>query len=112
MSDVTMLPFERPLALQNSKRMDTYKALYLFDLNNEGHTWVLIFHHGKANEVGLDVLNELEHLVEELEGNQSPQTLITLSLRRSRKGKAIFIAGANVTERADWDNQRVKIHVR
>jgi enoyl-CoA hydratase/carnithine racemase len=112
MSDVTMLPFERPLALQNSKRMDTYKALYLFDLNNEGHTWVLIFHHGKANEVGLDVLNELEHLVEELEGNQSPQTLITLSLRRSRKGKAIFIAGANVTERVDWDNQRVKIHVR
>lgn len=111
-TDLNHLPFEYPSALANSTRIKKYQALYLFDLDQQGHTWVLIFHHGKANEVGQSVLDELESLSHDLEHVGGPQTLITLSLRRSRSGKAIFIAGANVTERSDWDDQKVKLHVR
>ena len=106
------LPFDCPSILANAKRIEKYEALYLFDLDQQGHTWILIFHHGKANEVGQSVLNELECLSEDLEQATGPQTLITLSLRRSRSGKAIFIAGANVTERSGWNDDQVKTHVR
>ena len=106
------LPFTLPVLLNDAERIEKYKALYLFKLNQAPQTWVLIFHHGKANEVGQDVLNELGILNKELETPESPQCLISLSLRHSRSGKAIFIAGANVTERSDWDDEKVKAHVR
>ena len=38
--------------------------------------------------------------------------IVSTSRRKSGSGKSIFIAGANVTERADWDDDRVKAHVR
>ncbi len=113
MSDVLPeLPFTLPSMLQEATRIESYRSLYLFYLEQFPQTWFLIFHHGKANEVGQDVLNELEQLNTELAGPNSPQCLISLSVRKSRSGKDIFIAGANVTERSDWDNERVKAHVR
>ena len=106
------LPFEKPSLLANAERINRYQALYLFDVEGDGQTWALIFHHGKANEVGGAVLNELEQLTRDLHDPRGPQTLISLSLRRSSRGTAIFIAGANVTERAGWSDDQVKVHVR
>lgn len=106
------LPFELPFLLKNAQRTEGFQALYLFELKEAPKTWFLIFHHGKANEVGSAVLNELELLTQTLESPQGPQCLVSLSVRQSRSGKAIFIAGANVTERADWDDDKVKAHVR
>ena len=68
-----------------------YRSLYLFSLETSPQTWFLIFHHGKANEVGQDVLEELELLNQELESPQSPQCLISLSLRQSRSGKQFLL---------------------
>ena len=111
-SSMSELPFKLPPSLTNAKRINTYKALFVFDVHQDGQTWALIFHHGKANEVGSSVLDELEQLCADLESPHGPRSLISLSLRRSSKGTSIFIAGANVTERADWSDDRVKSHVR
>ena len=46
-----------------------------------------------------------------MEGDPSVRTLCTTSARVSKRGKPIFVAGANVTERAGWDDDRVKAHV-
>ncbi len=67
--------------------------------------------HGKANEMGTEQLDAFEALCELVESDDSIRTLCTTSRRTSRKGKPIFIAGANVTERVDWDSERVKAHV-
>lgn len=74
--------------------------------------WTLEFDHGKANEVGSKVLAELDLLAEKLSSADGPVALISYSKRLSSKGTPIFIAGANVTERTDWDDARVKKHVR
>ncbi|NOY27060.1 MAG: enoyl-CoA hydratase/isomerase family protein [Oligoflexia bacterium] len=67
--------------------------------------------HGRANEMGAAVLDEWEALCQGLEEG-AHRALITYSRRRSRKGTPIFIAGANVTERGDWDDQKIRAHVR
>ena len=106
------LPFTLPPILEQAERIEKFKSLYLFSLATSPQTWFLIFHHGKANEVGQNVLKDLELLNQELETPEGPQCLISFSLRQSRCGKAIFIAGANVTERSDWTDEKVRVHVR
>ena len=40
------------------------------------------------------------------------RTLITTSRKTSKRGKPLFISGANVTERHDWSSEQVCSHVR
>lgn len=68
--------------------------------------------HGKANEVGSAQLDAFTALCDQLEQSGPVRTLCTTSRRTSRRGTPLFIAGANVTERADWDDTRVRAHVR
>ncbi len=77
----------------------------------ERRSLVLSLDHGKANEMGTEQLDALTRLCELLETDASICCLCTTSRRISRRGKPIFIAGANVTERTDWDDDRVKAHV-
>ena len=78
---------------------------------HEGRIVHLQFDHGKANEMGSDQLRELAALTQEL--HEGPAVaLVTTSRRTSSRGTPIFVAGANVTERTGWDDQRVKEHVR
>jgi enoyl-CoA hydratase/carnithine racemase len=67
--------------------------------------------HGKANEMGSAQLDELDVLCDLLEEDESVMSLCTTSRRTSSKGRPIFIAGANVTERVGWDDDRVAAHV-
>jgi enoyl-CoA hydratase/carnithine racemase len=67
--------------------------------------------HGKANEMGTAQLEAFEALCELLESESAVRTLVTTSHRVTNSGKAIFIAGANVTEREGWDDTKVKAHV-
>lgn len=80
-------------------------------LSVEGTTARLRLDHGKANEMGRVQIADWERVCELLEGG-SVRTLITWSDRLSAKGAPIFIAGANVTERAGWSNDEVRAHVR
>lgn len=77
----------------------------------ECHLLTLELDHGKANEMGTVQLAAFEALCDLLEKDDSIRTLCTTSRRFSKKGRPIFIAGANVTERTDWDAERVKTHV-
>ncbi len=72
---------------------------------------VLELDHGKANEMGTEQLDALTRLCELIECEASPTCLCTTSRRVSKRGKPIFIAGANVTERSGWDDIRIKQHV-
>lgn len=75
---------------------------------------ILELDHGKANEVGsaeLEAFTQLCALIEDPARDQAITCLCTTSRRVSGRGKAIFIAGANVTERVGWDDARVKAHV-
>ena len=74
--------------------------------------WTLEFDHGKANEVGSQVLKELDLLVNHLNQPNGPVALISFSQRKSKKGTPIFISGANVVERVGWSDEDVKAHVR
>ncbi|MCB9776993.1 MAG: enoyl-CoA hydratase/isomerase family protein [Alphaproteobacteria bacterium] len=67
--------------------------------------------HGRANEMGSPLLDEWEALAAALETGPH-RALLTWSRRHSSKGTALFIAGADVTERVGWDDARVKAHVR
>jgi enoyl-CoA hydratase/carnithine racemase len=78
---------------------------------DEGRLVLLELDHGKANEMGREELTELERLAGTLEGPDA-RALITFSRRKSAKGTPIFVAGANVAERADWTPDVVKAHVR
>lgn len=80
-------------------------------LDSERRLLVLSLDHGKANEMGSEQLDALTTLCEQLEADASVTCLCTTSRRVSKKGTPIFIAGANVTERAGWDDARVKAHV-
>ena len=81
-------------------RFESERGLLILDLD-----------HGKANEVGSAELDAFEALCERLESDESVRCLCTTSRRTSRSGKPIFIAGANVTEREGWDDERIKTHV-
>ncbi len=76
----------------------------------DGRTARLHIDHGKANEMGRAQIGDWECLCDLLETGKLT-TLITWSSRRSAKGSAIFIAGANVTERADWSDDAIQAHV-
>jgi enoyl-CoA hydratase/carnithine racemase len=71
----------------------------------------LELNHGKANEMGRAQLDDLTALCAWLETG-AVRALVTFSRRTSSRGTAVFIAGANVTERAGWSNDVVKAHVR
>lgn len=86
-------------------------ALDSLSLAVSGETATLSFNHGKANEMGSVELHDLERLCTFLESG-TVRTLISTSRRVSSKGTSIFISGANVTERAEWDSPRVMKHVR
>lgn len=80
-------------------------------LDLERRLLVLSLDHGKANEMGSAELDALARLCALLEGDASVGCLCTTSRRVSGKGTPIFIAGANVTERVGWDDDRIKAHV-
>lgn len=84
---------------------------FRFDVQIQDGVATLRFDHGKANEMGSAQLDALDALVQELAGSDVG-TLITWSDRKSSRGTPIFVAGANVTERADWSPEQVKAHVR
>lgn len=67
--------------------------------------------HGRANEMGSELLADWKLLAEALEEGPA-RALLTWSQRRSAKGTPLFISGADVTERAGWDEERVRNHVR
>jgi enoyl-CoA hydratase/carnithine racemase len=84
-------------------RLDADRQLLILELD-----------HGKANEMGsaqLDAFDQLCALIEDPERTLPITCLCTTSRRVSNSGKPIFIAGANVTERAGWDDARIKAHV-
>ncbi len=80
-------------------------------LDSERRLLVLQLDHGKANEMGSEQLDALGRLCTLLETDEAVSCLCTTSRRVSSKGKPIFIAGANVTERVGWDDDRIKAHV-
>ncbi len=81
-------------------------------LDTDRRLLVLELAHGKANEVGTAELEAFDALCDALEADTGEVCcLCTGSQRLSRSGKPIFIAGANVTERVGWDDQKVKQHV-
>lgn len=80
-----------------------------FALQFQGQTALLEFDHGKANEMGSEQLHAFEALPHQL---GEARALISFSRRRSKRGTAIFIAGANVTERKNWSRDEVARHVR
>jgi enoyl-CoA hydratase/carnithine racemase len=67
--------------------------------------------HGKANEMGTLEIEAFEALCATIESNDAITSLCTTSRRLSAKGKPIFIAGANVTERLEWAPRQVAQHV-
>jgi hypothetical protein len=79
--------------------------------SDDGKVVHLEFDHGKANEMGTAELAELERLTAQLRAG-SATALVTHSKKRSSKGTPLFVAGANVTERVGWTDDRVKAHVR
>ena len=81
------------------------------ELDTERKLLTLWLDHGKANEMGTAQLDAFDGLCDALEADDSVMCLCTTSRRLSAKGRAIFIAGANVTERAGWDDDRVRAHV-
>jgi enoyl-CoA hydratase/carnithine racemase len=86
-------------------------ALDSLHLEVAGRVARLRLDHGKANEMGMVQLDDLERLVGWLE--EAPvAALLTWSERVSGRGTPIFVSGANVTERQGWRDERVKAHVR
>lgn len=77
-----------------------------------GRTVLVELDHGKANEMGTAQLTEFEALASALCEDGHATCLITWSRRRSGKGTPIFVAGANVTERVGWRDDKIKEHVR
>ncbi len=80
-------------------------------LSIDGTAARLRLDHGKANEMGVAQIADWERLCTFLESG-AVHSLVTWSDRLSSKGAPIFIAGANVPERADWSASQVKAHVR
>lgn len=101
-----------PDVLQKTQTIDDFKLLKLSYLVSNPKIWLLEFSHGKANEMGVDTLDELEKLIHRLSASEGPNVLISFSRKKTRRGTAIFIAGAHVTERQDWSQEQVFKHVR
>ena len=80
-------------------------------LSDDQHLLHIELDHGRANEMGSEQLAEWEALAGWLE-SADVRAVITFSRRRSRRGTPIFIAGANVTERVGWSDEKVRSHVR
>lgn len=74
-------------------------------------TLIIALNHGRVNEMGTRELRAWEELTKKLEEG-CIRTLITTSYKKSKKGTPIFIAGANVTERKEWNDNEVRSHVR
>ncbi len=79
---------------------------------SDGRLVVVEFDHGKANEMGRAQLAELERLTRHLSASETAVALVTFSRRRTSRGTPIFVAGANVAERAEWRPDMVREHVR
>jgi enoyl-CoA hydratase/carnithine racemase len=77
----------------------------------DGRIAVVELNHGRVNEMGSAQIADWEVLAAAL-----PKTdicaLITTSTKTTRRGTPIFIAGADVTERAEWTDSQVRTHVR
>ena len=67
--------------------------------------------HGAVNEMGSEQLRDWESVTEFLVAGGA-KALITTSDKHTKRGTPIFVAGANVTERAGWSDEEVKAHVR
>jgi len=67
--------------------------------------------HGKANEMGSAQVAELATLAQRLPASPA-RALISFSRRRTRSGRPVLSAGADVTERRGWDQERVLGHVQ
>ncbi len=78
---------------------------------NNGLTLVVELDHGRVNEMGRGEVAEWRQITDFIR-KSGIRTLITTSRKQTRKGTPIFIAGANVTERATWSNDEVRAHVR
>ncbi len=91
----------------------TLPALQSLKLRAEadGHILVVELDHGRVNEMGSTEIGDWETLTAALQ-DTGARALITTSTKRTRRGTPIFIAGANVTERADWTDAQVRAHVR
>jgi len=77
----------------------------------EGRLLQLDLDHGKANEIGRAQLAELARLAALLEAGEV-RALVSGSRRVTAQGTAVFCAGADVTERRGWDDERILEHVR
>ena len=77
----------------------------------DGRILHITLDHGRVNEMGSTELRDWEQITAQLIDGAA-QALITSSNKTTRSGKRIFIAGANVTERSEWDDAQVKAHVR
>jgi enoyl-CoA hydratase/carnithine racemase len=80
-------------------------------LDANGRVLRLEFDHGKVNEMGAAEIGEFEQICARVPSSEV-RAIVSTSRRRSRSGKSIFVAGANVTERLDWSDDQVKRHVR
>jgi enoyl-CoA hydratase/carnithine racemase len=78
---------------------------------DEGRILIVELNHGRVNEMGQTEIDDWASLTDFL-ANSDVRALITTSTKRTRKGTPIFIAGANVTERAAWSEDEVRAHVR
>jgi len=87
-----------------------FQSLHL-RIEADGRLVVVELNHGRVNEMGSVELGEWEQLTEWLH-HTDVQALITTSTKITKRGTPIFIAGANVTERADWSEAQVRAHVR
>jgi len=77
----------------------------------DGDVLRITISHGAVNEMGVEQLKDWEAVTQFL-NHDGARALITTSDKCTRSGTPIFVAGANVTERAEWSEQQVKAHVR
>ncbi len=80
-------------------------------VSDDGQRVELRLNHGKANEIGLAVLDALARFAAALESDPDVRAWITWSDQRSRRGTPIFVAGADVAERRGWTKADVLAHV-
>jgi len=78
---------------------------------SDGRVLVVELDHGRVNEMGRIEIGEWSDLASSLH-DSDVRALVTTSQKQTSKGTPIFIAGANVTERADWSDAEVRTHVR
>lgn len=90
--------------------VDRYRLLHV-QTSPDGFVVECRLNHGKANEVGSAVLDELGRLAADLSSDPDARALVTWSDQRSRRGTPIFVAGADVAERSGWSPEQVASHV-